>query len=230
MAERLARPGSPLCVGRDDKASGLSRSMERRRAKSAQAVTFSPEQAQESRPPKRSREPLTETRVCLSDASIVFMFKFAIPAVAALGLIAVAAQSRATDSTPEAYAAAPAMGWHLSHEDSMAKLAYGVANSDQLALMMTCEPGQAQAVVYGDVHPASPRLVKASMTAGAIDPLSGGLADEARIALEAPVLQKLVHSGKLAVEGDAGHFELTATGDEQRLVREFFAYCGSDTV
>lgn len=160
------------------------------------------------------------------------MFKFAIPAVAALGLIAVAAQSRATDAAPDAsLAPTPApMGWHLSHEGAMAKLAYGVANSDQLALMITCEPGAAQAVVYGDVQPASPRLIKASMKAEAIDPLGGGLADEARIPLRAPVLQKLAHSGKLTVEGDAGHFELTARGEERRLVREFFAYCGSDTV
>ena len=159
------------------------------------------------------------------------MFKFAIPAVAALGLIAVAAQSRATDAEADVapMQAAP-MGWHLSHEGSMAKLAYGVANSDQLALMMTCEPGAAQAVVYGDVQPASPRLIKASMNDAAIDPLSGGLADEARISLDAPVLQKLAHSGKLVVEGDAGHFELTAKGDEQRLVRQFFAYCGSSAV
>ena len=159
------------------------------------------------------------------------MFKFAIPAVAALGLIAVAAQSRATDAEADVapMQAAP-MGWHLSHEGSMAKLAYGVANSDQLALMMTCEPGQAQAVVYGDVQPASPRLIKASMNDAAIDPLSGGLADEARISLDAPVLQKLAHSGKLVVEGDAGHFELTAKGDERRLVRQFFAYCGSSAV
>lgn len=157
------------------------------------------------------------------------MFKFAIPAVAALGLIAVAAQSRATDAAPEADAAPP-MGWHLSHEGPMAKLAYGVANSDQLALMMTCEPGQAQAAVYGDVQPASPRLIRASTKADVIDPLSGGLADEARIPLRAPALQKLAHGGKLMVRGDAGHFELTAKGDERRLVRQFFAYCGSDTV
>ena len=158
------------------------------------------------------------------------MFKFAIPAVAALGLIAVAAQSRATDTTPEAVAAPSPMGWHLSHEGEMAKLAYGVANSDQLALMMTCEPGQTQAVVYGEVQPASPRLFKAAMKAAAIDPLSGGIADEARIPLADPALRKLAQSGKLTVEGDAGHFELTADGDERRLVREFFAYCGTGSV
>ncbi|NJC39782.1 hypothetical protein GGQ87_000040 [Brevundimonas alba] len=156
------------------------------------------------------------------------MFKFAIPAVAALGLIAAAAQSQANNA--DIQTGPSAMSWHLSHEGEMAKLAYGMANSDQLALMMTCEPGQAQAVVYGDVQPDTPRLVKASMTAAPIDPLSGGMADETRISLRDPSLQKLARSGKLAVEGDAGHFELTASGDERRLVREFFAYCGSEAV
>lgn len=156
------------------------------------------------------------------------MFKFAIPAVAALGLITVAAHSQTTQADVDG-STAP-MGWHLSHEGSMAKLAYGVANSDQLALMMTCEPGQAQAVVYGDVQPASPGLRQASLTSAVIDPLSGGLADEARISLRDPALQKLARRGKLEVEGDAGHFELTANRDERRLVSEFFAYCGTEAV
>ena len=158
------------------------------------------------------------------------MFRFAIPAVAALGLIAVAAQSEAVHADAAAEGGAAPMGWHLSQEGPMAKLAYGVANSDQLALMMTCEPGQAQAIVYGDVQPASPRLHRASMTSAAIDPLSGGLADESRISLRDPTLVRLVRRGTLAVEGDAGHFELTADRDERRLVSEFFAYCGTEAV
>src|SRR5690606_5981682 len=140
-----------------------------------------------------------------------------------------AAQSRATDAAPEADAPSP-MGWHLSHEGRIAKLAYGLANSDQLALMMTCEPGQAQAVVYGEVQPASPRLFKASMTAAPIDPLSGGLADEARVALRDPALLKLAQHGRMTVEGDAGHFELTASADERLLISRFFAHCGTDAV
>ena len=155
------------------------------------------------------------------------MFKIAIPAVAALGMIAFAAQSQATNSDVQTDVAA--MGWHLSHEGSLAKLAYGVENSDQLALMMTCERGNTQATVYGDVQPASPRLVKASMST-AIDPLSGGLADETRISVRDPALQQLARTGKLAVEADAGAFELSATANERRLIGEFFAYCGSARV
>ena len=156
------------------------------------------------------------------------MFKFAIPAIAALGLITVAAQSRAPHAGPEA--PAPPMGWHLSHEGAMAKLAFGVANSDHLTLMMTCEPGHAQAVIYGEAQPASPRLTRVSSGPMAIDPLDGALFDEARLPLGDPALKGLARSGKLAVEGDAGHFELTADREERRLIREFFAYCGTDTV
>ena len=155
------------------------------------------------------------------------MLKFAIPAVAVLGLIALAARSQATNLDVQTDAAP--MGWHLSHEGSLAKLAYGVENSDQLALMMTCEQGQTQATVYGDVQPASPRLIKAS-TSTAIDPLSGALSDEARISVGDPTLQRLARSGKLAVEADAGQFELSATPAERRLIGDFFAYCGSDRV
>lgn len=154
------------------------------------------------------------------------MLKFAVPAVAALGLIAFAAQSSATNAD----AGTPGMGWHLSNEGAMAKLAYGVENSDQLALMMTCEPGRAQAVVYGDVQPASPRLTRASMGDVAIDPLSGGLADEATISLRDPTMQTLARTGRLTVEGEAGRFQLSATAEERALIDRFFAYCGTDHV
>ncbi|MDP3803594.1 hypothetical protein [Brevundimonas sp.] len=153
------------------------------------------------------------------------MLKIAIPAVAALGLIAFAAQSQATN--PDAHTGVVPMGWHLSHEGPMAKLAYGVENSDQLALMMTCERGQTQATVYGDARPSSPRLIKASLSTEALDPLSGELADEARISVRDPALQQLARRGTLEVEGEAGRFELTATRDERRLIGDFFAYCGT---
>jgi hypothetical protein len=154
------------------------------------------------------------------------MLKFAVPAVAALGLIAFAAQSSASNSDIESTSGA--MGWHLSHEGPMAKLAYGMENSDQLALMMTCEPGRTQAVVYGDVQPDTPRLIHASMTETPVDPLSGDLADEARISLNDPTLRDLARKGVLAVEGEAGRFDLTATDKERALIGAFFAYCGTD--
>lgn len=153
------------------------------------------------------------------------MLKFAIPAVAALGLVAFAAQSQATNADVQP-GAAP-MGWHLSREGVMAKLAYGVENSDQLALMITCEPGQAQAVVYGDVKPVGMVLQKASITSAAIDPLSGGLEDEVRLSVSDPSLKQLAQGGKMVVEDETGEFELTATREERKLIGDFFAYCGT---
>jgi hypothetical protein len=155
------------------------------------------------------------------------MFKIAIPAVAALGLVAFAARSQATNLDVQGEVAP--MGWHLSQEGSLAKLAYGVANSDQLALLMTCERGQTQATVYGDVQPAGSRIVRTSAPS-AIDPLSGNLSGEARISVRDPGLQQLARTGKLAVVADAGRFQLSASPTEQRLIGDFFAYCGSDRV
>ncbi|GAA0627170.1 hypothetical protein GCM10009422_25110 [Brevundimonas kwangchunensis] len=155
------------------------------------------------------------------------MLKFALPATAALALIAVAAQSSATDQNDDTRVGG--MGWHLSEEPGMAKLAYGVANSDQLALLMTCERGAAQTVVYGEVKPVGPQMVHASAMAP-IDPLSGGLADEVSMSTTSASLQRLKTAGRLQVEGEAGQFELTATRSERQAIAAFFAYCGTGRV
>jgi hypothetical protein len=158
------------------------------------------------------------------------MFKILVPAVAALGLVAFAAKTQdwsheQADTAVVASAAspvlarvmAPVMGWHLSYEGPMAKLAYGVENSDQLAMMVTCAPGDRSAVLYGDVLPASPRLAQASM---------GGEGDEARMPLTDPALQGLARNGVMPVVGEAGPTRISATADERRVVSGFLAYCG----
>ena len=155
------------------------------------------------------------------------MLKFIIPAIAALGLTAVAAQSYSPDSV-NAPVEAQAMGWHLSHEEGMAKLAYGVENSDQLALMVVCEPGRSTATVYGEVQPAGARLAQASMGPTETDPLSGGDAYETRISLGDPTMRGLSQQGRLRVEGEAGTFMLEANIRERAVIGDFFAYCASN--
>lgn len=155
------------------------------------------------------------------------MFKVLIPAAAALGLVAFAAQSQSADPLGGAAAPQP-MAWHLSHEGAMAKLAYGVANSDQLAVMMTCEPGDRTAAVYGAVQPVGARLIQASMSAPVeIDPMTGDLAEESRIGLTDPALRALVEDGALPVRGDAGRGSLPADKTERRMIADFLSYCGS---
>ena len=153
------------------------------------------------------------------------MFKVLIPAVAAIGLIAFAAQSRSTTPEAETAMTIPVMGWSVHHEGGLAKLAYGVANSDQLALMVTCMPGDRTAVVYGDVQVEGARLTQASMM---VDPLSGGDADETRIPVNDPSLTGLAERGQMTVIGDAGRFSIPASAHERRLVSDFLAYCAPD--
>lgn len=150
------------------------------------------------------------------------MFKVLVPAVAALGLVAFAAQSR--DVAPEAQGvmAAPVMGWSVHHEGALAKLAYGVAHSDQLALMVSCMPGDTTVAVYGDVRIEGARLTQARVQ---IDPLSGGDAEETAIPVNHPGLAVLAQTGRMTVVGDAGRFQLAASPEERRLVRDFLAYC-----
>jgi len=155
------------------------------------------------------------------------MFKILIPAAAALGLIAFAAQSQGADVDGLDASRSPIMGWSMHHEGALAKLAYGVANSDQLALMVSCQPGDTTAVVYGDVQPEAAGLIHASLTSQAVDPLSGGEADETRISLNDPALKGLVSSGRMTVRGDAGLFQLAASPDERRMVGDFLAYCSA---
>lgn len=153
------------------------------------------------------------------------MFKVLVPAVAALGLVAFAAKTQDwshDDAEPSAGSVAvgamaqPVMGWHLSYEGSMAKLAYGVENSDQLAMMVTCAPGDRSAVVYGDVLPASPRLAQASL---------GAPEDEARIAVTDPALLSLARNGVMPVVGEAGPTRIHASDAERRVVSGFLSYC-----
>ncbi|NBW07764.1 MAG: hypothetical protein EBR82_07035 [Caulobacteraceae bacterium] len=148
------------------------------------------------------------------------MFKVLVPAVAALGLVAFAAKTQdwSHDAEPAAVAAmaTPVMGWHLSYEGPMAKLAYGVENSDQLAMMVTCAPGDRSAAVYGDVLPASPRLAQASM---------GSMEDEARIPLTDPALQSLARNGVMPVVGEAGPTRIHASDAERQVVSGFLSYC-----
>jgi hypothetical protein len=150
------------------------------------------------------------------------MFKILVPAAAALGLAALAAQTHSEGVEP----AVTPMGWHLSQEGEMVKLAYGVANSDQLALMLTCSPGDRAAAAYGDVLPAGAHLVRTSGGAG-IDPLSGELEQDVQVSLDDPALKDLAQRGRMAVEGDVGRAQISATKEERRLAATFLSYCAT---
>lgn len=144
--------------------------------------------------------------------------------LAVVGLAAVAAQAMTRDSLP---AAAETAGWHMLREGALAKLAYGLPDSDQLALMLTCAPGDRAALVYGDVQPRSPGLTLVGLGPQPIDPLSGGEAYEAQLPLGDAVLTHLARGGRMTVQTEAGDRQLTATRAERRMVEGFLSYCAS---
>ncbi len=153
------------------------------------------------------------------------MLKSLLPAAAALSLAALAGQAM---TTAPALPGQGVAGWHLLHEGSMAKLAYGVPDSDQVALMLTCSPGDRTAVVYGDTQPRSPALTLAASGPQPIDPLSDGEAFETRLPLTDTALTGLARGGRMTVQSEAGARQIRASRAERRMVQGFLSYCASN--
>lgn len=152
------------------------------------------------------------------------MHKIALPAVAALGLAAFAAQTMATD-TQVVPKGVEGMAWHVNHDGPEARLFYGVANSDQLAVMMSCRMGDGEIVTMGAVHPVAAR--SASSLEADIDPLSGDLIEMRALSADDRAMTRLVRAGHLAVEGSERSFVLSATPTERQSIRAFLDDCGT---
>ncbi len=150
------------------------------------------------------------------------MFRFLIPATALLATLALAARTE-----PRAADASAAMAWTLTHEGDLAKLAYGVPNSDHLAVMLTCAPGSG-VTVHGPARPDSPALLQASSATGPIDPLSGELLVDLRLPQDDRALTQLASGAGLPVVNDLDERTLIpADAGERRLARRFLAHCAS---
>lgn len=122
--------------------------------------------------------------------------------------------------------------WHLYFEDSLAKLAYGTPNSDNVGLMLTCEARSGAVRVYSDAEPGRPTLVlasgrKSTRLQGVVypDPLSGGTAFETETSSHAAAFQNFARTGRLSVIDAAHARPIPASAEDKREVRRFFAYC-----
>lgn len=144
------------------------------------------------------------------------MFKLLIPAVAALGLVAFAAKTQPVVNDIAAAPTASGLGWYVTHEGETAKLAYGIANSDHVAMMVTCAPGDTSASVYGDVRPASAKVMARSDM------------QEASVPVRDATLRDLADKGSMTVVGDGGVFRINATAGERRAIAGVLEYCSRD--
>ena len=165
------------------------------------------------------------------------MFKILIPAVAALGLVAHAAQSYTAEdgvaaapvmlvaeAPVEAAPATPAMDWHFHTAGETAKLAYGVANSDQLVLMLTCTPGEDKVSTLGSVRAEADT---ASGQSSYRDPMTGGVLHESEIDKHDAALADLAATGRMTVVSDQGKVAIGSGATDQEAVKAFFASCGT---
>jgi hypothetical protein len=142
------------------------------------------------------------------------MFKILLPAIASLGLVAFAAKTQPVAFAAETAPDSGQMAWHLSQEGKMAKLAYGVADSGDLVMMVTCSPNKPEASIYGDLVPEAVKGVPS-------DPVEGS-----KVALTDAGLQALAARGALKVVGDSGSTVLRASREERYGIGQFLAYCG----
>ena len=125
------------------------------------------------------------------------------------------------------------VGWHLLREDDQAKLAYGIANTDQILVMFACAAGDQTVEVFGIAAPETEamRFTSASLTSDVaveteVDPLSGATVIETEMPLRSEALQGFRETGRLTLVADEGHeLPVHALQAEQAQVRAFFDHC-----
>lgn len=154
------------------------------------------------------------------------MFRVLIPAAMLTAVLAVAARTE----TPVVQAEPQSrMTWALTHEGDMAKLTYGVPNSDHLAVMMTCERGGA-VEAYGPLLPASPALRQAGGVSE-IDPLSGELMQDVRLSSRDRILTAMTAGRPLRTVNDLGEAHaLHVSAADAELAGRFLAHCESGKI
>lgn len=150
-----------------------------------------------------------------------------IAAVAALGLLATGLASCAHQETSTA-----GYGWaFLSDAGDAPRLAYGRPASDDVILMLACQPG-ADVVRISTLGPADRQIVLASNRTESSFPTdltSNGPVEtsllEAQGKMSAPALAAFQHTGNLAVLTNGERHRLDATRSDRSQVTAFFRSC-----
>ena len=130
----------------------------------------------------------------------------------------------------------PGMGFFLnSTEDEGLKLAYGRANSDDVWLMLQCQPGSRKVEVLDMRHGNARRGDMLVLTSGKMqsalapdlqpNPEAGGALAVAHATPGLPALDNFRHTGALAVKLGRREYALTATPGEKVQIARFFSGC-----
>ncbi len=127
--------------------------------------------------------------------------------------------------------ATPGMGFFFLDEGASAKLAYGVANSDNVGLMMECDKGSRLVRVTDLVRSnAAPVIIlasagKRSELAAKVDPGMGQPLVTASAPSASPAFTGFRRSGKIEVSYAGLNYAVAAKDFEKPQVEKFFAAC-----
>lgn len=129
----------------------------------------------------------------------------------------------------------PGMAWSLNHaEGEGAKLAYGQPQSDNVLIMMTCQPRSGRVMVSmtasadapSDAIEIASRGRNSRLAADATPGMGEGAAYvEAQAAVSDPALKSFEATGDLAVMANGRKATMPVRGPERRAVSDFFASC-----
>jgi len=131
--------------------------------------------------------------------------------------------------------AATGMAWSLHHaEGEGAKLAFGEPDSDNLLLLMTCQPrsGEVMVTVAAPTH-EKPRAIelrsgdRSTRLDGQVVPAlgEGAALIEAQTPASNPTLASFARTGELTLGGKGKPAKLPVRADERQVVRTFLASC-----
>lgn len=124
------------------------------------------------------------------------------------------------------------MGWSL-HEtpEEGAKLAYGAPNSDNVALMLICQPASGEVRVSTAAMQAAPAIVlksgktEAALPAVATPSMGEGHFLEADARANDPVLASFARTGDIVLVQGKDRMKLSAKGGDRPQINKFFASC-----
>ena len=139
-----------------------------------------------------------------------------------------------TDAGPSGPTLAGGFGLYFQDEGSDVKLAYGLADSDDVALMLECAKGSGEVQVTDVARDsARPMLVLASndgvsVLAASLQPNPEGQAPllSAETSVDSPALAAFRNTGRIAVRNGDFRYGITTTSGERAEVGRFFAACG----
>ena len=124
-------------------------------------------------------------------------------------------------------------GWFFNR-DGEVKLAYGTPQSDDVPLMLSCQPGTGRVFLsQGGLRPGDGITLAAggrrTTFYGAAEPdqLNGGVLVSASTSAATPVLAAFRNSGRVGIVEAGRDAGLYATDVERMQIGRFFATCGA---